>query len=127
MAGSSSDTAEDLASEFSRYSVHRGQFEKAIETVLTGSVKAHVFLPSGRVLNTVVGRSGEEFIDPVKPFCSCKNFFFGVLGGRNGTCYHLLSYSIAEEAGKLDKVRMHDEEFESFVSLLIHDLVAEGR
>jgi len=90
--------------------------------VLNGCVKVHIFSPSGRVIYTVVGRSGEEFIDPFKPFCSCKNFFFGVLGGRNQTCYHLLSYQLAKESGMFDKIDLHDEEFESFTRFLVGDL-----
>jgi predicted nucleic acid-binding Zn finger protein len=116
------ETKEEFASRFARHSRHAGQFSRAIDTVLNGCVKMHVFSPSGRAIYTVVGRSGEEFIDPFKPFCSCKNYFFGVLGGRNQTCYHLLSYEVAKEAGRLDKVDLHDEEFESFTRLLVHDL-----
>ena len=98
------------------------QFDRAIEAVLNGCIKMHTFSPSGRAIYTVVGRSGEEFIDPFKPFCSCKSFFFGVLGGRNQTCYHLLGYEIAKESERLDKVNLHDEELESFTRFLIHDL-----
>ncbi|MDA4122870.1 MAG: hypothetical protein OK456_06805 [Thaumarchaeota archaeon] len=115
-------TREEFASRFSKYSGYKGQFERAIDAVLGGCVKEHVFSPSGRTVYTVVGKGGEEFIDPEKPFCSCKNFFFGVLGGRNQTCYHLLGYAIARDAGRLDKVGFHDEEFESFIALLLRDL-----
>lgn len=122
MSELSDETEGELAARFSRYSNYKGQFRRAIATVSKGCVKAHVFSPSGRVIYTVVGRSGEEFIDPDKPFCSCKNFFFGVLGGRNQTCYHLLSYAIAREADRLDRIELHDEEFEAFTNLLIQDL-----
>ena len=116
-------TREELVIRFTRYSRFVGQFDKALDAVLDGCVKMHIFSPSGRVIYTVVGRSGEEFIDPVKPFCSCRNFFFGVLGGRNQTCYHLLSYEVAKEAGMFDRICMHDEEFEYFTRLLVRDLV----
>src|SRR5207244_13658276 len=67
-------------SHFTHYSKYGNKFPKAIEAVLSGSVKKHTFSPSGRVVLTVVGRDGEEFIDPERPFCSCDNFFFKVLG-----------------------------------------------
>ena len=121
------ETKEEFASRFARYSRNLGQFNRAIDTVLNGSVKMQVFSPSGRVIYTVVGRSGEEFIDPFKPFCSCKNFFFGVLGGRDQTCYHLLSYEIAKESGMFDRICLHDEEFESFTKFLAHDLMDKER
>ena len=120
--GQSRESKEEFASRFAHYSRYLGQFNRAIDAVLNGCVKMHVFSPSGRVIYTVVGRGGEEFIDPFKPFCSCKNFFFGVLGGRNQTCYHLLSYEVAKESEKFDKISLHDEEFESFTELLVHDL-----
>ncbi|MGA2663815.1 MAG: hypothetical protein ABSF83_02610 [Nitrososphaerales archaeon] len=104
-----------------------GHLEKASEAVRDGCVKAHVFTPSGRVLFTVVGRSGDEFIDPEKPFCSCKHFFFRVLGGRDPTCYHLLAYGLAKETGRFDRVEMHDEEFGTFLGLLASDLLGGGR
>jgi predicted nucleic acid-binding Zn finger protein len=116
------ETKEEFASRFAHYSGYQGQFDRAIDAVLNGCVKVHIFSPSGRVIYTVVGRSGEEFIDPFKPFCSCKNFFFGVLGGRNQTCYHLLSYQLAKESGMFDKIDLHDEEFESFTRFLVGDL-----
>lgn len=100
-----------------------GHLEKASEAVRDRCVKEHVFTPSGRVLFTVVGRSGDEFIDPERPFCSCKHFFFRVLGGRDPTCYHLLAYSMAKESGRFDRIEMHDEEFSTFLRLLASDLL----
>jgi predicted nucleic acid-binding Zn finger protein len=102
---------------------HPGHLKKAAEAALDGCVKKHVFTPSGRVLFTVVGRSGDELIDPEKPFCSCRHFFFRVLGGRDLTCYHLLAYEMAREAQGFDQVEMHDEEFGVFLRLLASDLM----
>ena len=118
---------EELVSRFSRTSESRAHLEKAAEAVLAGCVKKHVFTPSGRTLFTVVGRTGDEFIDPEKPFCSCRHFFFRVLGGRDPTCYHLLAYKIAKETQRFDQVEMHDEEFGSFLKLLASDLVGHAR
>ena len=116
-------TREELLSRFARYSRYQRHFEKAIDVVLEGSVKEHVFAPTGTTLYTVVGRSGDEFIDPERPFCSCPHFFFRVLGGRDEICYHLLGYRIAKEAGLLDRIDLEDEEYDDFVRLLTSDLL----
>ena len=106
---------------------HSGHLKKAAEAAFDRCVKKHIFVPSGRVLFTVVGRSGDEFIDPEKPFCSCRHFFFRVLGGRDATCYHLLAYEMAKEAQSLDQIEMHDEEFGTFLRLLVSDLLNQPR
>ncbi len=81
-------------------------------------------MPSRRVIFTVVGRAGDEFVDPQKPFCSCSNFFFRVLGGNEDLCYHLLSYKIARESKKLDTITFDDDEYASLLSAIIKDVLA---
>lgn len=116
---------EELTLRFARLYAEGRQLDKAIEAVLDGCVKQHSFVPSGRTLYTVVGRSGEEFIDPVRPFCSCKHFFFRVLGGRDRSCYHLMSYEIARETGLFDSIHFKDEEFGTFLRMLTFDLLKD--
>jgi predicted nucleic acid-binding Zn finger protein len=117
---------DELIEKFSQLSKSRKYLERAVDTVLQGRVKRHVFVPSGRVIYTVVGRSGDEFIDPEKPFCSCQHFFFSVLGGRDQTCYHLLANSIATEAHRSIQIEFHDEEFRDFLKLLSSDLLSRS-
>jgi predicted nucleic acid-binding Zn finger protein len=117
-----SEEADMLRAKFSGYAKHGLKLDRAIETVLAGGVKESVFLPSGRKVTTVVGRLGDEFIDPDKPYCSCSNFFFRVLGGREETCYHLLSYRIAAETGKLDVVKFSDEEYGAYLAATVRDV-----
>ncbi len=114
--------AEALRRRFPGYARHGSKLDRAIDTVLAGGVKESVFLPSGRKVITVVGRLGDEFVDPEKPYCSCSNFFFRVLGGREDTCYHLLSYRIASETGKLDVVRFSDEEYGAYLAATVRDV-----
>jgi predicted nucleic acid-binding Zn finger protein len=123
----SKPSREDFISVFSQTHTSPDHLKKATDAALSGCVKKHVFNPSGRVLFTVVGRSGDEFIDPQKPFCSCRHFFFRVLGGRDQTCYHLLAYEMAKETQNFDDVEMHDEEFGTFLRLLASDLIAIKR
>ncbi len=85
-------------------------------------MKECVFLPSGRKVTTVVGRLGDEFIDPERPYCSCSNFFFRVIGGREETCYHLLSYKVASRLGRLDIVEFSDEEYAAYLMATVRDV-----
>ncbi len=98
------------------------KFDRAIDVVLSGGVKESRFLPSGRKVLTVVGRLGDEFIDPERPYCSCSNFYFRVLGGREETCYHLLSYRIAVKLGKVDVVKFSDEEYGQYLVAAVRDV-----
>ena len=111
-----------LRAKFPGYAIHGSKFDRAIDTVMAGGVKQSVFLPSGRRVITVVGRLGDEFIDPDKPYSSCSNFFFRVLGEREETCYHLLSYRMAAETGKLDIVKFSDEEYGTYLAATVRDV-----
>lgn len=113
------DQLEEEAEEFRKYGT---KLDRAIDTVLAGGVKECRFLPSGRRVVTVVGRLGDEFVDPEKPYCSCSNFYFRVLGGREETCYHLMSYKIAAKAGKLDVIEFSDNEYGPYLAAMVHDV-----
>ncbi len=114
--------SEALRKRFPEFEKHGRKLGKAIDTVLAGGVKEAVFLPSGRKVITVVGRLGDEFIDPERPYCSCSNFFFRVLGGREETCYHLVSYQMAAKSGKLDVVKFSDEEYGEYLMAAVRDV-----
>ena len=105
--------------EFEKYGT---KLDRAIDAVVSGGVKESRFLPSGRKVITVVGRLGDEFIDPEKPYCSCSNFFFRVLAGREETCYHLLGYEVAKKLGMVDYIEFSDEEFGQYLSAAISDV-----
>jgi predicted nucleic acid-binding Zn finger protein len=117
-----SDQRESLKAELPEFEKYGKKLDRAIDTVLAGAVKECIFLPSGRRVTTVVGRLGDELIDPERPYCSCSNFFFRVLGGKEETCYHLLSYRIAGEARKIDTVRFSDEEYGHYLAATISDV-----
>jgi predicted nucleic acid-binding Zn finger protein len=117
-----SETKEAWKEKFTEFGKYGPTRERAIDTVLAGGVKESRFLPSGRKVTTVVGRLGDEFIDPEKPYCSCSNFFFRVLGGREEICYHLLSHKIASKTGKIDVVEFSDEEYAPYLVATIRDV-----
>lgn len=112
----------DLRLRFAKHASYGKKFEKAIETVASGGVKGHRFLPSGRMIYTVVGQLGDEFIDPERPYCSCSNFYFRVMTRREDTCYHLLSYTIAAEAQAVDVTDFSDEEYDALLSAISRDV-----
>ena len=117
-----SEQTDVLRAKFLEYRKYGPKLDRAIDTVLAGGVKESLFLPSGRKVISVVGRLGDEFIDPDRPYCSCSNFFFHVLGGREETCYHLLSYRIASKIGKLDVVKFSDEEYGGYFAAIARDV-----
>lgn len=98
------------------------KLDKAIDTALAGGVKECRFTPSGRRVITVVGRLGDEFVNPEKPYCSCNNFYFRVLGGREETCYHLLSYEVAAKTGMVDVVEFNDDEYGPYFAATVRDV-----
>lgn len=113
------ESLKEAVAQFKRYGT---KLAKAIDTVLAGGVKEVRFAPSGRKLAIVVGRLGDEFVDPDKPYCSCSNFYFRVFGGREETCYHLLSYEIAAKAHMLDTVEFDDDEFGPYLAATVNDV-----
>ena len=98
------------------------KFEKAIDAVMASAVKECRFLPSGRRVFSVVGKLGDEFIYPEKPYCSCGDFFFRVNRGREEICYHLLSYRIAARTGRIDIIEFHDDEYRDYLSAIVSDV-----
>ena len=118
-----SERKEILKSQVPEFAKFGAKFDRAIDTVLAGGVKESRFLPSGRKLFTVVGRLGDEFIDPRRPYCSCSNFFFRVIGGREDACYHLLSYRIAAKTGHVDVVEFSDEEYDYYLMATVRDVL----
>jgi predicted nucleic acid-binding Zn finger protein len=113
---------ESLRKELSEFSGYGRKFEKALSTVLAGGVKESRFAPSGRRILTVVGKLGDEFIDPQKPYCSCSDFFFKVVGGKEETCYHLLSHRMAARAGRVDVIKFSDEEYAQVLRAVVMDV-----
>ncbi len=113
---------ERIRKEFPELAKYGAKLDRAIELVLRGGVKQSGFLPSGRAVCTVVGRLGDEFIEPKRPYCSCSNFFFGFLEGKDGICYHLLGYEIASRIKMVDTVQFSDEEYIPYLKAVVGDV-----
>jgi predicted nucleic acid-binding Zn finger protein len=113
------EKARRVAARYSRFGLKANQ---AMKTALAGGVKEHRFLPSRRSVYTVVGRQGDEFIDPERSYCSCSDYFFRVLRGKGQTCYHLLSYKMASELGLVDVVTFSDVEYGEVFATIVGDV-----
>lgn len=88
------------------------RFDKALKLVNERRVKRYTFEPSGRVVWIIVGKEREYQILPKAKYCSCDDFYFRVIDGEAGLCYHLIAQCIAEALGSLEEVRDSDEFYE---------------
>jgi predicted nucleic acid-binding Zn finger protein len=75
-------------------------------------VKKYVFGPSGRVVWVVVGRESEYQVLPESGYCDCSDFYFRVVDGEVGLCYHLMAQRLAEVLEEYEEIREEDEFYE---------------
>ena len=88
------------------------RFEKAWKLVEEKRVKHYIFEPSGREAWIVVGRGGEYQILPVSGYCGCDDFYYRVVDGEAGVCYHFIGQKLAEALGACGQVNEGDEAFD---------------
>lgn len=98
------------------------KLDRAIDTALRGGVKECRFLPSGRKILTVVGSFGDEFVDPLRQYCSCSDFFFSHAKGGRDPCYHLLSLRVASGVERVDVIEFSDEEYVPYLVAVVGDV-----
>ena len=79
-------------------------------------VKHYVFEPSGRRAWIVVGKGGEYQILPASGYCGCNDFYFRVIDGEAGFCYHLIGQRLAEALDSYDLVHEGDEFFDALMT-----------
>ncbi|MGH9921441.1 MAG: hypothetical protein ACRD38_01675 [Nitrososphaerales archaeon] len=102
------------------------QLEKALRLVIDKGVKKHVFKPSNREIWTVVGKDREYWVDPEGNFCSCEDYYFKTLSGKE-KCYHLQVIEVAKEKKRVDIIQFKDEEYDAFLKALINDMLLSVR
>jgi len=91
------------------------RFDKAWRLVEEKRVKKYIFQPSGRVAWIAVGRSSEYQVLPESGYCDCNDFYFRVIDGEAGLCYHLLGQRLAEALEEFEVVEEGDEFFEELM------------
>ena len=87
------------------------RFDRAWKLVQEKRVKKYTFHPSRRVVWVVIGQRGEYQIYPNAGYCGCDDFYFRVVDGEAGLCYHLLGQRLAEALGSFDLVEEEDEAY----------------
>ncbi|MEW6604491.1 MAG: hypothetical protein AB1351_07345 [Thermoproteota archaeon] len=92
------------------------------EAVTSGSVKQMLFLPSGKKLWVVVGRDNEYWADPDLGFCSCKDYYFTTLSGKE-ECYHLKSIRKAISEKRFTVIDFLDSEYIGFLQAIAEDSI----
>lgn len=92
------------------------RFDKAWQAVEGHRVKRYVFEPSGRTAWIVVGRESEYQVLPASGYCDCNDFYFRVVDGEAGLCYHLTAQRLADALGAYDRVREDDEFYEGLMA-----------
>jgi predicted nucleic acid-binding Zn finger protein len=92
------------------------RFDRAWMLVQENRVKRYTFHPSGRVVWVVVGQGGEYQIYPNAGYCGCDDFYFRVIDGETGLCYHLLGQRLAEALESYDSVEEEDEAYRLLTS-----------
>lgn len=95
--------------------------EKAVNVALGKGVKLHLFKPSNREIWSIVGKDNEYWVDPENNFCSCKDYYFQTLSGKE-KCYHLQIIEVAKRKKLVDIVEFSDEEYTMFIKALINDM-----
>tara|TARA_B100000029_G_scaffold425309_1_gene433602 strand:+ start:2415 stop:2717 length:303 start_codon:yes stop_codon:yes gene_type:complete len=95
--------------------------KKLEEIIEQNRIKLHIFEPSQREIWTIVGNEKEHWVDSESKFCSCSGFYFSMLKSKQ-PCYHIDSIDIARKEKKFEVIKFSDDEFDSFISSVLHDL-----
>lgn len=97
-------------------SVFGERFDNAWRLVEERRVKRYVFEPSRRTVWIVVGQGGEYQVLPASGYCSCSDFYFRVVDGKAGVCYHMIGQRLAEALGAYSEVHEGDEFFDRLMA-----------
>jgi predicted nucleic acid-binding Zn finger protein len=104
--------------------MNNGQALRIEETVNLGSVKLHLFSPSGREIWTVVGKDDEHWADPELQFCTCKHYYYKSMSNHQ-MCYHIKSIEQAKQYHKFVRTDFNDAEYNTFLKVLFLDNTAK--
>ena len=111
---------EEVRSALSR--VFSDRFERATKVIEEEGVTRYTFKPSGRIVWTVKGRKRSYQVMPDTPYCSCDDFYFRVLGGKRGVCYHLIAQHLASALGRFVDVELPDRKYSEVIDRLRPDI-----
>lgn len=89
------------------------RFTNGWQLAYSNKVRRYEFSPSGRVVWVVQGRTSEYQVMPDIPFCYCDDYYFRVMDGKRGLCYHIIAQHIAEALNKFEKTSKSDSQYAS--------------
>ena len=89
------------------------RFTNGWQLANSNKVRRYEFSPSGRVVWVVQGRTNEYQVMPDIPFCYCDDYYFRVMDGKRGLCYHIIAQHIAEALNKFEKTLKSDSQYPS--------------
>ncbi|MEM4310790.1 MAG: hypothetical protein QXX95_00165 [Nitrososphaerales archaeon] len=98
------------------------KWDRAQRALSNNCIKLHLFKPSQIEIWTVIGREGDEVVDDELNYCSCKDFYFSVLSGKEKQCYHLMALKMAKEGKRFDLIEFDDSELKGFIKALLDEL-----
>ena len=87
------------------------RFSNGWQLANSNKVRRYDFSPSGRVVWVVQGRTSEYQVMPDIPFCYCDDYYFHVMDGKRGLCYHIIAQHIAEALNKFEKTPKSDSQY----------------
>jgi predicted nucleic acid-binding Zn finger protein len=87
------------------------RFTNAWELANSKKVRRYEFTPSGRVVWAVQGRKSEYQVIPDIPFCYCDDYYFRVMDGKRGLCYHIIAQRIAAALNQFEDVAKKDSQY----------------
>jgi predicted nucleic acid-binding Zn finger protein len=89
------------------------RFANGLQLVASKKVRRYTFTPSRRVVWAVQGRKSEYQVIPDIPFCYCDDYYFRVMDGKRGLCYHLIAQRIAATLQQFDNIPKKDSQYSS--------------
>jgi predicted nucleic acid-binding Zn finger protein len=87
------------------------RFKNALELVKKRKVHRYKFKPSGRMIWAVEGRKGVYQVIPETNFCNCDDYYFRVMDGKRGLCYHIIAQKISSVLGRYETSDLRDVEY----------------
>jgi predicted nucleic acid-binding Zn finger protein len=87
------------------------RFKNALALVEKRKVHRYKFKPSGRTIWTVKGRKGVYQVIPETNFCNCDDYYFRVMDGKRGLCYHIIAQKISSSLGRYETSNLRDIQY----------------
>ena len=95
-------------------SIYPDKSSDVLQVIKRGITK-YTFKPSNRIIWTAIGENDEYLIYP-RIYCSCLDFYNGVVIKRKRTtCKHLISQCISEALKKFKEKQLDDSMFADFI------------